>query len=52
MNTLDMIILLAKFLIPQEFRVHALGGNVLVALLFLDTVGMRLLCIVVRARVL
>jgi len=52
MNTLLTIILLAKFLIPQEFGVHALGGNVTSALLFLDSVGVSLLCVVVGARVL
>jgi hypothetical protein len=39
-------------LIPQEFRIHSPRGHVLGALLLLNTVGVRLLGVVVSARVL
>jgi hypothetical protein len=51
-HSLGVIVLLTKFLVPQEFGIHPPRGNVLGALLLFDAVGMRLLRIVVRARVL
>lgn len=52
MHTLCLIVLLAKFLIPQELGVHALCGHVLGALLLLDTIGVSLMGVVMRACVL
>lgn len=51
-RTLRVIPLLAKLLIPQEFRIHPPRRHVLSALLLLDTIGMRLLGVVVGARIL
>ncbi len=52
MRTLRIIPLLAKLLIPQEFRIHASCGDILGALLLLDTVGVCLLSVVVGAGIL
>lgn len=46
------IVFLGKFQVAQELGVHALGAHVLAAFGNLDTIGMSLLRIVVRARVL
>ena len=50
--SLRPVVLLCEFLVPQEFRVHAFCRHILGPLGLLDSVGVSLVCIVVRARVL
>ena len=50
--SLRPVVLLCEFLVPQEFRVHAFCRHILGPLGLLDSVGVGLVCIVVRARVL
>jgi hypothetical protein len=52
MCSLAAIVFLGKLLISQKLGVHALGGDELGPLGFLDAVGMSLACVVVRTRIL
>ena len=51
-NTLCVVVLLAEFLIPQEFRFHSPSRNMFDALLLFDAIRMGFLCVVVCTRVL
>ena len=52
MLSLAAVVFLGKLLISKELWIHAFATNVLAALGLFDTVGMSLLCAVVRTSVL
>lgn len=52
MNTLGIIVFLGKLLVSQKLGIHASCGNILGPLFLLNSIGMCLVRIVVRTRVL
>jgi hypothetical protein len=52
MLPLAAIVLFCKLHVAQKFGVHAFGTDVLASLGLFDTIGVRLLCVVVCASVL
>ena len=52
MRALASIVLFGKFLIPQKLGVHASSAHVLGSLLLFNAIGMCLVRIVVRTRIL
>jgi hypothetical protein len=52
MNTLGLVVFLGKLLIPQKLGVHASGRHELGSLGLFDAIGMGLVRVIVRTRVL
>jgi hypothetical protein len=52
MNTLGFVVFLGKLLIPQKLGVHASGRHELASLGLFDAIGMGLVRVIMRTRVL